>query len=132
MGVMAPSTISVAEALNDTGAPVFDVALALIASGSLSAGGLVSTTVIRNDSDAVLPALSTAVQRTIVLPSVNVAPDALLHVGDTGPSTRSRAETAKGTAVPVELVASDVIPSVGTLMTGAVVSCTTTLKLSLR
>ncbi len=50
----------------------------------LSVGGVVSWTVTANETGAlVLPALSVAVQVTVVVPSGNVEPEAGLHVGVT-------------------------------------------------
>jgi hypothetical protein len=71
-----PSTRSVALAANVTTAPFGPVASALILGGTVSAGGVVSTTeTVKVALDALLWA-SVAVQITVVFPIGNVEPEA--------------------------------------------------------
>src|SRR5690242_4033570 len=67
-----PSTRSVAVGWNVATAPSGPVAVSTWSAGTVSAGGVVSTTVIWNVVDAALPALSVAVQVTVVVPTGNV------------------------------------------------------------
>jgi hypothetical protein len=129
-GTMAPSTTSEALAEKVTVAPLFAVALVEKSSGTFSAGALVSDTLTTNELFAVLPALSVAVQRTVVLPNGKVEPDGALHVGAMAPSTASRAEAVKLSAAPEALVAS-ALKSEGNVSTGKPVSFTTTLNVLL-
>src|SRR5919201_2978633 len=75
-----------------------------------------------------LPALSVAVQVTVVVPSGKTLPDALSQPAATAPSTRSEAVgAAYVTAAPAADVATaDLFGD--TVRFGAVVSCTVTLK----
>ncbi len=54
-----------------------------------------AVTVTVNVSVPVLPALSVAVQVTVVLPSENTVPDALSQLAPTAPSTMSLADGAE-------------------------------------
>src|SRR5436190_6317368 len=90
-------------------------------------GGVVSTTVMLNESLAVLPCSSVVEQFTVVVPNGNVSPELASQVTGTDPSTRSVAEVEKSTAAPLGPVASTV-RSCGRLRVGAVVSCTVMLN----
>src|SRR5882762_10417485 len=70
---------------------------------------------------AVLPALSLALQLTVVVPIGNRLPDAGVQVTGTSPSTVSVAEAVKVTTAPAGLVASTVIAP-GTVRVGGSVS----------
>jgi hypothetical protein len=122
-----PSTLSVAEAVKLTAAPVGLVASTVALAGTVMTGPLVSATVTVNDAAALLPRASAALQLTVVAPSANVSPLAGLHVTATAPSTLSVAEVVKLRAAPVGLVASTVALA-GTVITGPVVSVTVTVK----
>src|SRR5688500_8733752 len=94
-GVIAPSTRSEAVAVNETAAPAAEVASAMMLSGSVSIGGVVSTTFTLNDAVASFPAASLAEQFTAVSPSGNVLPEAGVHSTSTSPSTSSLAVALK-------------------------------------
>ena len=79
---------------------------------------------------AVLLCASVAEQFTAVVPAGKVLPEAGEQVTATAPSTRSNAEAVNDTAAPATPVASVVI-SADNVRTGAIVSCTVTLKLPL-
>jgi hypothetical protein len=93
-------------------------------------GGKLSWTVTLNDLLALLPALSVAVQTTVVSPRGNVDPDPGTHVtGTPEPSTMSVAlGFVNVTATPVGPVASLVISAGGAPTVGGVVSRTVTLN----
>src|SRR4051794_32184154 len=83
---VTPGALSVAVVVKLTAAPDGEVAFTVILAGTVSDGGSVSTTVTRNDPEAVLPEPSVAVQGTVVVPIVNTVPDCGLQVGVTGPA----------------------------------------------
>src|SRR2546422_6447655 len=110
----------------DAGEYVAAAPEALVASRVISAetardGRVVSTTITLKEALAEFPCESVAEQATVVVPSVNVDPDAGLHDARTDPSTRSEAEAENVTLAPPGPVASTV-RSEGTLRTGGVVS----------
>jgi hypothetical protein len=88
-------------------------------------GADVSTTVTVNDSLALLPAPSLALQLIVVEPSAKVVPEAWLQLTVVGPSTRSVAEAEYVTIAPEDPVAST-LDDDGTVIAGAVVSTTST------
>ncbi len=128
-GVIEPSTVSVAVAVNVTTAPAELVASAVISAGTVTTGSVVSRTVTVKVADPVLPAVSVAEQVTVVVPSGKVLPDAGVQTGVIEPSTVSVAVAVNVTTAPAELVASVVI-SAGTVTTGSVVSRTVTVKVA--
>jgi hypothetical protein len=74
-------------------------------------------------ADALLPAVSVAVQLTVVAPVGNVPPDAGVHATATGPSTKSLAVgSVYVTAAPALDVAAAVIAAGTSLIVGAIVS----------
>src|SRR6185295_5827568 len=90
-----PSTMSLAVAVKVTAAPAPLVASAVIGSGQLTVGAVVSRTVTANEQVLVLFAASKAVQVTVVLPSANVLPLAGKQVTLSLPSTMSLAVAVK-------------------------------------
>src|SRR5436309_665885 len=98
-----------------------------MSAGTVSDGGVVSTTVTLKLSTVALPAPSVAVTVTVVVPSTNVVPGACEYAIDTA-ETASVADATKVTRAPAALVAS-AVTSTGTVSDGAVVSTTTTRKL---
>ena len=114
-----PSTRSDAEAENVTTAPLELVACTLMSDGSVSVGGVLSTTVTLKEAEPVRPALSVTEQETVVEPNANIEPDEGVQVGVKEPSTRSDAEAVNVTTAPLGPVASTVM-SAGTVTTGAV------------
>ena len=72
----APSTESAAVTTNDTAVPVELVAAAEIGAGSVSTGGVVSTTVTVKLAVPALPSSSVALQLTVVAPIANIEPEA--------------------------------------------------------
>jgi len=86
-----PSTASVADTANVTGAPVAVVALAVMFAGTVMTGGVVSVfvTVTVKLFVAVLPCASCAEHVTVVVPIANVAPDAGVQLVVTVPSIAS-------------------------------------------
>src|SRR4051794_26566733 len=84
---------------------------------------MVSTTFTRNVWFAALPALSLAVQCTVVAPTGSTSPEVASHDTGAGPLTRSVAVTANETVAPPGRVAS-AVTAAGTVITGAVVSTT--------
>src|SRR5215212_1339210 len=108
-------------------APVTDVGPVVMLAGTVTAGAVVSSTVMVNDALLRFVAASVAEQWTVVAPSGNVSPLAASQIGVTEPSTRSDAETVNVTAAPDGPVASAVM-SAGMLMSGPVVSTTVTLN----
>jgi hypothetical protein len=117
-----PSTRSEAEAENVTTAPLELVAGTVMSDGSVSVGGVLSTTFTLNDAEPVLPALSVAEQVTLVEPIAKVLPEAGLQVGVIAPSTGSDAEALNVTTAPLGPVALTVM-SGGTVTTGGRGSC---------
>ena len=77
-----------------------------MSAGTVTTGGVVSTTVTLKASLVLLPAASVAVQVTDVVPSGNVLPDAGEQSGVMAPSTMSMAVAVKLTSAPAALVAS--------------------------
>src|SRR5688500_4389560 len=63
----APLTMSIADALKLTGAPVAPVASTVMLAGTVTTGGVVSTTVTVKLAEPVLPAASAAVHVTVVV-----------------------------------------------------------------
>src|SRR6266540_1944940 len=95
--------------------------------GSVSAGGVVSTTVTWNVAVPVLCCVSVALHVTVVVPSANVEPLAGEQTTGRGPSALSDAAAVNVTTAPLGLVASAVMSS-GTSRSGGVVSPTGTLN----
>src|SRR5258708_9488155 len=90
-------------------------------------GGVVSTTVTVKPPEAVLPERSAAAQVTLVAPSGNVDPLAVLHATRTTPSTASVAVATKLTVAPAGRVAAAGRLR-GSTRAGGVVSTTVTVK----
>ena len=124
----AGSTRSAAVTTKLTTAPVAPAACAMIGSGTVMTGGVVSTTVTVKLDDDTLPVKSVAVTFTVVSPNAKVLPLGGVTTTTGAGSTRSAAVTTKLTTAPVGPVASVMIGS-GTVMTGGVVSTTVTVKL---
>ena len=80
VGTSAPSTESVAEALNVTTAPLAFVAATEMFAGTVTVGGVVSPTVTVKVAVRVLPRVSDVLQLTVVIPRANVVPEAGEHV----------------------------------------------------
>jgi len=99
-----------------------------MAFGTVSNGGVVSTTLTLKLPCPVFPAASVAEQFTVVVPSANVLPEAGEQPTGTDPLTASEADAVKDTTAPEGPVASTVT-SLGNDKDGAVVSTTLTLKL---
>jgi translation initiation factor IF-1 len=123
-----PSTLSLADAENDTFFPEGDVVVVEMFEGTLTAGGVVSTsvTVTWKEAEPVLLCPSVALQVTVVVPTAKVAPEAGEHDTPREPSTLSLADAENETLFPdgdVVVVAM----SEGTLTTGAVVSTSVTV-----
>ena len=91
------------------------------------AGPVVSVTVTVNDLLAEFRCASVAVHVTVVVPRPNVDPLARVQFTATLPSSRSAADAVKLKVAPDALVASTVAFA-GTVITGAVVSRTSTVK----
>src|SRR2546428_2927499 len=100
VAVTGPSTMSVAPTENGTVAPPGPVGSAIISAGTVSAGGVVSTTRTVKDAMPVLPWASVARHTTVVAPNPNVEPEAGVQTGVSLPSTRSSAVTTEVTAAP--------------------------------
>jgi hypothetical protein len=129
VGATGPSRASVAETLKVAVAPLDDCASTFSAPGTLTTGGVVSTSVTLTVNEPVLtlPCASAARHATLVFPTGNVAPDAGEQDGAMEPSTVSVAVTAKVAEPPPELcVVSEMSP--GRWSCGAVVSTTCTSK----
>src|SRR5207244_3181193 len=94
----------------------------------VTTGPLLSRTVTVNDASMVLPRVSAAVQLTVVVPIGNVAPLKGVQLTSTLPSTASVAEAVNVSPAPSGPVASTFVFE-GTVMVGAVVSLTVTVKL---
>jgi hypothetical protein len=89
-----PSSVSVADALNVTAAPLLEVASAVIGPGTVRLGGVESSTVTLNDLVAeVFPAESIAVQETVVVPIGKLVPEPLVHEMSGEESIASLADT---------------------------------------
>jgi hypothetical protein len=123
-----PSTRSVADTVKEAVAPDASAASSVKSPGSVSAGPVVSSTVIVKLPVAVFPAASTAEHSTSENPIGKVEPLGGTQATETEPSTRSVADVAKETAAPAALVASTVI-SGGSVRSGGVVSTTVMEKL---
>jgi len=118
------STLSVAVTVKETRAPEGAVASAVIGSGTVRTGGVVSITVTWNNPVTVFPWESEAEQTTFVVTKTGkVEPEAGEHVTATGPSTRSVADAEYVTTAPLGPVAEAVI-SAGSVRVGGVVSRT--------
>ncbi len=111
--VVGPSTRSVADAEKLTAAPPGPVASTVLSAGTVTAGGVVSTTVTSNESDPALPRESVEEQVTTVVPSAKTSPLWWSQFTVVGRSTRSVADAEKLTAAPPGPVASTVL-SAGT------------------
>ena len=122
-----PSTISKADEENATTAPVGPVASTENEEGTVTIGGVVSTTVTRNAPVAALPAASETEQLTVVMPKGKIDPEAGAQVGTSPPSTRSEALTEYVTTAPEGPVAST-LNAPGSARAGGVVSRTVILK----
>ena len=92
LGVIVPSTLSLADAEKLTAAPEGPVASAVRLPGTVTAGGVVSTTVTLKPPVATFPAASAAEQLTAVVPRAKVEPEAGEQFITTAPSTKSVAE----------------------------------------
>lgn len=126
-----PSTASAAVGkLKEAFAPFAPVASIVWSDGILeSIGAVVSATVTLKLALAEFPALSTAVQVTLVVPMAKVLPEAGEQVTPTLPLTASVAVgLAQVTTLPFTPAASTVLLDGIFEMTGAVVSATVTLK----
>src|SRR6266850_1219314 len=88
----APSSASVAEAVNVKTAPLALVTSTVAFVGTVTTGPVVSVTVTVNDAVLWLPCASVAVQFTVVGPNGKVDPLAGAHVVATAPSNVSVAE----------------------------------------
>lgn len=130
--VRAPSTRSVAVAVKVTEAPVGPVASRLKLDGNDSVGPVVSRTMTLKPPLTELPATSDAVQLTAVVPRAKSVPVEGVHVTVRLPLTESVALGAgeNVTIAPVLPVASTVCVG-GTVIVGAVVSCTFTVNVLL-
>jgi hypothetical protein len=73
-------------------APDAFVASIVALAGVITTGGTVSVTVTRNEADPLLPRVSIAVQVTVVAPSGNVDPLAVVQVTGTASPRLSVAE----------------------------------------
>jgi hypothetical protein len=76
--------------------------------GTVSTGGVVSTTVMPNDVEPVLLELSVAEQVTTVIPSGKVVPAAGVQIGVSDPDTMSSVVAMNSATAPAALVASKV------------------------
>ena len=79
VGVIGPSTVSVAVAVNVSAFPEDDVVVSLMSAGTVTTGAVVSCTVTWNDAVLVFPAASLALQFTVVVPNGKVDPEAGVH-----------------------------------------------------
>jgi hypothetical protein len=127
VGVIAPSTVSVADAVKVTTAPVEPVAAVAMFNGTVTNGDVVSSTVTVNEALPVLLCASVAEHVTVVVPIAKVEPETGEQVGVSVPSTVSTAEAVKLTVAPDELAASTVMFD-GTVTVGDVVSSTETVN----
>jgi hypothetical protein len=123
----APLTRSLALVLKVTVAPAGPVASTVILDGTVTTGAVVSMTVTVKVWLAALLAASLAPVVTVVVPNGKTVPAAGLLLVLTAPLTKSVALVLKVTVAPVGPVASTVMFD-GTVITGAVVSMTVTVK----
>jgi hypothetical protein len=130
VGVIAPSTMSVADDVKLTAAPDEPVASFVILAGTVTTGAVVSTTVTVKVLLPVLPAKSVAEHVTVVVPIAKVEPEAGEQAVVIAPSTMSVADDVKVAVAPAEEVPSTVMFA-GTVTTGEVVSLTVTAKVLL-
>jgi len=128
VGVSDPSKLSVALAEKVTAAPLGLVASTVMLPGTITIGGVASTstTVTLKDAVAVFPCASVALQVTVVVPTGKVLPELGLQLGVSAPSTLSVALAVYVTGTPLALVALTVM-SAGTVTTGGVVSVIATV-----
>jgi len=91
LGVSDPSKLSAALAEKVTTAPLGLVASTVMSPGTVTTGGVgsTSTTVTLKDAAPVFPCASVARQLTIVVPTGNVLPELGLQLGVSAPSTLS-------------------------------------------
>jgi hypothetical protein len=130
VGVRLPSQLSVAEALKVTTAPHTPLSLHwVIGPGQLTTGFSQSFTVTQNEQEPVFPALSVAVQVTLVVPTLKVEPDTGVQVGVRLPSQLSVAEALKVTTAPHTPLSLHWVIGPGQLTTGFSESVTVMLKL---
>ena len=116
------STRSVTAAVPSATAVCCPVASTVTSGGGVSAGGVVSCTVTGNSPLLLLPALSVAVQVTVVVPIENVDPEGGSQPGvmESSPPTSS-ADATKSTTAPAPDVASS-ITKFGSARTGGALS----------
>ena len=108
-------------------APPGEVASNVCGGGSVSVGGVVSSTWIAMLALEVLRWVSVAVQVTVESPTMNVLPEGGVQVARPGPSTASVVVAVNVTAAPSGPVAS-AATEIGASIAGAVVSATATVK----
>ncbi len=120
-------TASVAVAAKVATAPAADVASIVWLAGSVSAGAVVSRTLMMMLPEAVLPAASVAERDTEAKPIPNVLPEGGFAITGTLLLTKSLAVATNVTGAPAALVAS-AVAVVGAEMTGGVVSRTVTVN----
>src|SRR3989454_4606476 len=118
VAVTGPSTMSVAPTENGTVAPPDPVASTTMSRGTVSDGGVVSTTRTVKEAMPVLPWASVARHTTVVAPNPNVEPEAGVQTGVSLPSTRSSAVTTKISGAPDAPVASRGMPGGGGIVGG--------------
>jgi len=128
--VTAPLILSVADAVNENGAPAGLVASTLALAGTITTGLTVSVTVTMNEAAPVLLCASVALHVTVVAPSGNTVPLAGVQLTAMGPSMLSVAEVVNVNVAPSGPVAST-MAFPGTVTTGGVTSFkfTVTVKL---
>src|SRR5689334_4339627 len=127
MTATVPSTRSEPVGAKETFAPAGPVASA-VTLGAWMVGGVVSTTSTVKAASALLPALSVAVQVTVVPPRANVEPDGGVQLTETVPSTSS---VALGTGLKDTFAPSGPVASCdwsASCSVGAVLSRTVTAK----
>src|SRR6266700_7255920 len=100
MAPTEPSTMSLADAVKVTAAPLAPVASAVMLVGRVRTGGVVSTMVTLKDPVAAFPWASVDEQLATVVPNAKVLPEAGLQTTASKPSTRSLAATLKVTTAP--------------------------------
>ncbi len=99
--------VSAAVAVKLARAPPGPVASTVTGAGSVSDGGVTSTTTTEKLPEATLPVQSPAEHETVVVPIGNSCPENALHVMTfDGPDTASTAVTVKLTFAPALLVSS--------------------------
>src|SRR4051812_10908146 len=109
-----------------TGAPAALVAIA-VRFTCVMVGGWLRTVTTNVFAAAALPRLSVAVQRTVVVPTPNRAPETGMHAAARLPSTRSSDVAGYVTLAPAADVA-PMVMSAGTVTVGGVVSTTVTVN----